>query len=125
MDTTKIKYPLYTDQPELSGSWRINKSSIQVIELANVLKALKKVIGTISTEQLNIAFNAQQDQSQYTASTKTLLIDPRFALEAKTFPIPTHDFDVLVAHGIHEAFHNHAESNLVRETIQKPHFPSP
>lgn len=114
-----IKYPLYTDQPELSGSWRINKSSIQVIELANCIKALKKVVGTISTEELNIAFNSHADQSMYTANTKTILIDPRFALEAKKFPIPTHDFDVLVAHGIHEAFHNHAESNLVREVIQQ------
>ncbi len=116
----KINYPLYTDQPILSDSWRINTSKIQIIELANCIKALNKIVGTISNKTLSVAFNTSGDQSYYDGKQGIIRIDPRFALESGKFPIPPHDFDILVAHGIHEAFHNHAESDSVKSLLSHP-----
>ena len=118
----QITYPLYTDQPILSDSWRINTSQIQVIELANCLRALNKIIGTISNDTLGVSFNTQEDQSFYNDTEKIIRIDPRFALQSQKFPIPPHDFDVLVAHGIHEAFHNQTGSEVVREGLKRSSY---
>jgi len=117
-----VNYPQYTDQPILSDSWRINTSQVKVIELANCLRALNKIIGSISNNPLNVAFNTSQNQSYYQndGAQGLIRIDPRFALQSGQFPIPPHDFDVLVAHGIHEAFHEQANSDKLKKSLT-PH----
>jgi|TARA_Y100000310_G_scaffold332145_1_gene407172 hypothetical protein len=90
--------------PGLSSEWRITRSKNQVIELANVLASLKKVIGGISPNTENIVFDGM---SYNTGDGKTIAIDKKFAINPES-PLPDNQFDILVGLASHEAGHSNA-----------------
>tara|TARA_Y100000310_G_scaffold193641_1_gene193595 strand:+ start:2744 stop:4603 length:1860 start_codon:yes stop_codon:yes gene_type:complete len=98
-----------TTSESYSETWRINKSHIKYLELAQALRGLRKVIGTIDPEGFSISFAQNPDDVSYcdTAHSR-IVIDPKFAL--KSTPISGPDFDILVGLSAHEAAHALLES---------------
>ncbi len=91
----------------LSTNWRVNKSNIQYIEMANAIRELRKVVGTIDTSARSVLFGHMGD-SFNSAEAKLISIDPAYAL--KNCPIEPEDFDVLVGLAAHEAGHSLVDS---------------
>jgi len=91
----------------LSNKWRLQKSNIPAIELANSLKALRKVIGMISPDSESITFGGSQSYNML--NRKHINISIKYALRSGKFPIPPEDFDVLVGLAAHEAGHTKSE----------------
>lgn len=86
----------------LSHTWRVNKSSIQAIEMASALKALGRVIGTISNKKEEVRFIPYG--IGFNVDSKKIYIG---AEKAKgPYPIPDNNFDVMVGVAIHEAGHS-------------------
>jgi len=92
----------------LSDSWRQNKSANRVVELANSLRSLRKVIGSLNPEKCTVTYNSGGAQSFNDRTGKLIAIDPTYAL--KSTPIDGNDFDVLVGLSVHEAMHTIVDS---------------
>jgi hypothetical protein len=95
----------------LSDSWRQNKSTNRVVELANSLRSLRKVIGSLNPEKCTVTYNSGGAQSFNNRVGKLIAIDPTYAL--KSAPINGNDFDVLVGLSVHEAMHTIVDSNEI------------
>ena len=98
------------EKTSLSSSWRINKSPIKVIELANSIKALAKVVGAIDPKTKLVSYSSTTRSVNQTLAERTL-IDPTFAL--KNFPILPENFDILVGLAAHEGGHTLTGSEKV------------
>lgn len=108
---------LLEEKEVLSTQWRINKSSIPVLELANALRALAKVVGTVETQTKSVTFNSEGgggNKSFNAASLGMIKIDPRFAL--KETPISPEHMDILVGLAAHEAGHTLVHSEDIITT---------
>lgn len=90
-----------------SSTWRMNRSNIQSIELANAVRSLRKVVGLMEQQTISVAFNSE-GSSYNNMRDFTIRIDPRYA--TKSTPITPEDFDVLVGLATHEAMHSVADS---------------
>jgi len=103
--------------PEISSKdWRIKKSTIAPVEIAQGLNALRKTIGSISPNTEQVSFGKEGENS-YNVEGKQIIIDSRFALESGQFPIPDKDFDVLVGLAVHEAAHSIVDSDALPKTL--------
>ena len=100
-----------TDTKALSDSWRVNRSTVKAIELANAIRALSKVVGSVhkGKRHSTIAFNTEAQS--YNQQSDVIRIDPTFA--SKSLPITSEDFDVLCGHAAHEAGHSLVDSVAV------------
>jgi hypothetical protein len=106
--------PTYGAEP-LSKAWRTNKSSKPVMELANSLRALRKVVGiTSGSKAPQVTFNSSLGHpAAYSRDLDSIIIDPSIALKANSFPIPDINFDVLVGLTAHEVSHKLADTHDV------------
>ena len=89
----------------LSEQWRVQRSTIPAVELANAIRGLGKVIGSISPETELLAFGGMSFNERVVDKARRIIIDRDYALRNNTFPIPPEDFDVLVGLAAHEAAH--------------------
>jgi hypothetical protein len=99
------------DKQPLSDAWRINKSNIRAIEMANALRALRKVIGAVDPESRYKSITFNSSTQSLNRKQEVIKIDPTFAV--KSAPIEPDDFDVLCGHAIHEAGHTLANSDAI------------
>jgi hypothetical protein len=81
----------------LSDSWRVNKSQVEHIELANALKALRKVVGYLGLD-------AEVVWAGMTPAHEDKIRLPSF-LALGEYPIPAKKMDMLVGFAIHQSFH--------------------
>jgi len=98
---------MVSSKPSLSDQWRINKSDVLAIELANSIRALRKVIGVVDPGEMHVSY-ACSNESYNDASARKIVIDPTFA--TKKTPISPEDFDVLVGLAAHEGLHSRVGS---------------
>jgi len=98
---------MVSSKPSLSDQWRINKSDVLAIELANSIRALRKVIGVVDPGEMHVSY-ACSNESYNDASAHKIVIDPTFA--TKKTPISPEDFDVLVGLAAHEGLHSRVGS---------------
>jgi hypothetical protein len=102
----------------LSKSWRVNKSTIPAIEIANILRGLSKVIGGVSPMQEQVLLGGMSyNQVDRLSKSRTIVIDRKFVLASGQFPIPDEDFDILVGLASHEAGHTISQSILPKDAI--------
>ncbi len=94
----------------LSDEWRTQSSQVRAIDLANVLRSLQKVIGSMDAQHCDIGFNSTAD-SYFLSNNMSIKIDPKYAL--KSSPVIGEDFDVLAGLAVHEALHVLCESDRV------------
>ncbi len=94
-----------------SEYWRVNKSHIEHIELANALTALRKVAGhmRVSTEVVWAGMPCDIKQK----------IELPAVLALGEYPIPTKKMDRLVGFTIHQAFHVLEESESVLDHLSQ------
>ena len=104
----------------LSQEWRANTSSVPLVELANGLKGLTKVIGSISKDCEMVQFGPvgsethnSRDIHKQTGEQKNkrIRIDADWAVKAGKYPIPHENYDVLVGLAVHEAGHSKVNSH--------------
>lgn len=113
--TTNKQQPTITTkagshQPAMSEAWRLGRSEVQRIEMANALRSLETLLGAIvggkSTKPLKVQYAAQ---SLTTDMGKTVAIDGTLA--AREAPISGLTFDRLCGQTIHEGVHVLVDSN--------------
>ncbi len=88
-----IKYKCY------SYFWRINRSAIEYVELANVLIALRKIVGCLG---LDVRVDWV---GQIPLATKEHKIEIPIQLAIGVYPVPFYKMDVLSGLVIHDALH--------------------
>lgn len=112
----EVQRDLKTLESNLSDNWRVTKSSIKVLDLANALESLRRVIGYTGVDW-PVTFNTKPDGGTFATAdgSDRIVIDPIHALTKNTWPIPAHQFDITVGTTVHEAMHVKTEaSRLVR-----------
>jgi hypothetical protein len=92
-----------------SSVWRITTSNNKQVELANAVRSLRKVIGLMDNNTVDVNFSSL-GMSYNDHDNKVIRIDPKFARGA---PIEPADFDVLVGLASHEAMHTQAKSHQI------------
>lgn len=113
-----------TTKEPLSKQWRINKSSIPAIELANGLRATHNFIGHVLKDSKTKQRTSVQygDNSRYTEvfdhetgnfKTNDKSLTLRASIVMGEYPIPDEKMDQLCGHAIHEALHKLLESPQV------------
>lgn len=88
-----IKYRCHSD------FWRINRSAIEYVELANVLIALRKIVGCLG---LDVRVDWV---GQIPLATKEHKIEIPIQLAVGVYPVPFYKMDVLSGMVIHDALH--------------------
>ena len=89
----------------LSSDWRITKSSVKAIDMANALQSLRRLAGGLGVKAEIIRY-ATDEQSK---SNKTLIeIDAHYATQSQ--PIRDSEFDVLAGAMLHECGHYKIDS---------------
>lgn len=96
-----------------SDYWRRNKSTMEPLELTNVLRALRKVSGHIG---MNVGSVEWADMSEEDPSRSIIPIDPTFVLG--DYPVPPGKMDFLVGLVVHEALHQREWTQLVWKEIE-------
>lgn len=123
--TMKTEYENRLLDIPMSEAWRVNKSSINYVEMANALNALAKIVGHLNYRKPaimagqakvelieTVEFNQKTKEGMsYNEGGKHIVIDPTFAKKAT--PIEPHDFDTLCGLTIHEVAHTLASSQSV------------
>ena len=82
----------------ISAYWRKNTSSVEPVELANLLRALRKVVGHLGDNAGRIAYTGMS-----TVSDNAILIEPEMVMGV--YPLPVEQVDLLVGLIVHEALH--------------------
>ncbi len=101
------------DNKHLSDTWRVNRSQVPVVELAQAIRALAKLAGSVSSDVKAIKFNTTKSSGQRgDKESNTIVIDPTFALREE-YPIPPDDFDILAGLAVHEAAHLSVGSAII------------
>ena len=100
-----------TQMPGLSAYWRKNTSSLEAAELANLLRALRKVAGHLGDNIGRIEFTGMS-----TACDHGILIEPE-PLMGK-YPVPAEKVDFLVGLVVHEAMHRIEWSDHVWKLLE-------
>lgn len=96
-----IKYKCY------SNFWRINRSAIEYVELANVLVALRKIVGCLGLE-VRVDWIGQMP-----LATKEHKIEIPIQLAMGEYPVPFYKVDFLSGIVIHDALHLKEKSEQV------------
>ena len=89
----------------LSEFWRVNTSNLEATELANLLRALRKVTGTLGENVGDVIYAGM------TMSPGDIAIDPEFVIGK--YPVAAWKVDYLVGLVVHEALHGTEWSDLV------------
>jgi hypothetical protein len=97
-----------------SDYWRKNKSSQEALELANVLRALRKVAGHIGMNVGRIEWAGLKKGEQEKG---VIVLDPSFVIGE--YPVPPGKMDVLVGIVTQSAYRNREWSNLVWRIIDE------
>ncbi len=95
----------------ISDYWRRNKSSIETRELANLLRALRKVAGYIGTNIGNIIWSGMKSSSEAT----DIVLNP--ALVMGQYPVPGNKTDIAIGTIIQEAYRQIEWSERVKTLI--------
>jgi hypothetical protein len=90
----------------ISAFWRKNISTLESTELANVLRALRKVAGHLGENVGRIEWMGMSCDGE-----GDIVLDPEIVLGR--YPVPYGKFDYLVGMVTHEAFHRTEWSDLV------------
>lgn len=96
-----------------SSSWRKNLSPLEALELANVLRALRKVAGFIGDNVGSIDWLGMSSKN----ARGSIVLDPEFAMGM--YPVPYQKFDILVGIVVHEALHQVVWSERVWGEAQR------
>jgi hypothetical protein len=92
--------------------WRKNTSSEESVELANVLRSLRKVAGHIGENVGDIEWTGMSSRYRDVIS-----LDPTYIMG--NYPVPNSKVDYLLGCVIHEAFHRKEWSHFVWEKIEE------
>lgn len=92
-----------------SDYWRVNKSSLDYIELANVIRSVRKVIGCMR-------INADVVWRGMPTDTGVMVELPSYLAQG-TYPIPGKTMDVITGFAIHNAMHIKEHSRQVRRNV--------
>ena len=95
-----------------SDFWRVNKSIIEAHELANVLRALRKVAGYIGGNVGSVEWASEEKQS-----TGVIKVNPSFLLH--DYPVKPGKMDLLVGKVAHEALHQKEWSDWTWSLIEQ------
>lgn len=96
MDKDRTDQQALTQGKALSGYWRRNTSTLESVELANLLKALRKVAGHLGPNAGTVEYAGMSSSGG-----SSILVDPGSVMGA--YPIPPEKVDVLVGEVVHEA----------------------
>ncbi|MDY6853639.1 MAG: vWA domain-containing protein [Thermodesulfobacteriota bacterium] len=96
----------------ISEYWRKNTSSEESVELANLLRSLRKVAGHIGENIGEIEWTGMSSRYRDVIS-----LDPTYVMG--NYPVPHSKVDYLVGCVIHEAFHRKEWSYFVWEKIEE------
>jgi len=107
-----------TKLPPLSNAWRINKSSVPAIELANCLRSARRLIGHVTRKkEISVSYGPSSYYQvvhklvDYEEISSTLKLDA--SLVQGTYPVPPDNMDRFCGQAIHEAMHSVLQSNVV------------
>jgi hypothetical protein len=96
----------------LSEFWRKNTSHIEAAELANLLRALRKVSGTLGQNVGDIVYAGMSKSPG-----DSIVLDPEFVIGE--YPVSPWKVDYLVGLVVHEALHKTEWSDLVWTEVEK------
>lgn len=96
----------------LSEFWRKNTSSIEATELANLLRALRKVSGTLGRNVGDIVYAGMSKSPG-----DSIILDPEFVIGE--YPVSPRKVDYLVGLVVHEALHKTEWSDLIWTGVEK------
>ena len=97
---------LWGDRRAISEYWRRNTSQLESVELANVLRGLRKVAGHIGQNVGRIEWAGMSGDGD-----GAIVLDPSVVLGM--YPVPARKFDYLVGLVTHEALHRTEWTDLV------------
>lgn len=100
------------DDGTLSDFWRKNLSNVEAAELANLLRALRKVAGTLGRNVGDIVYAGMSK-----SPSGSIVLDPDFVIGE--YPVPPWKVDYLVGLIVHEALHKTQWSELVWRGVEK------
>ena len=86
------------NQSGIASYWRKNISTVESLELANLLRALRKVVGHLGDNAGRIAYTGMS-----TVCDNAILVDPEMVMGV--YPVPAKQVDLLVGLVVHEAMH--------------------
>jgi len=95
----------------LSEFWRINTSNLEATELANLLRALRKVTGTLGQNVGDVVYAGMS------MSPGDIVLDPEFVIGK--YPVNPGKVDYLVGLVVHEALHKTEWSDLVWSGVKQ------
>ncbi len=108
---------VFTDRPEpgpFSSFWRKNTSSLESVELANLLRALRKVAGHLGRNTGRIDYAGMSRSAE-----NDILLEPGMVMGQ--YPVPPEKVDYLVGVVTHEALHRTEWSTRVWKLLE-PEF---
>ncbi|MDA3897780.1 MAG: VWA domain-containing protein [Desulfobacteraceae bacterium] len=103
--------PMEVVSPDISSCWRKNTSSLEALELANLLRALRKVAGHLGDNVGHIEYAGMS-----TACKHAILIEPEMVMGR--YPVPAQKVDLLVGLLVHEAMHRMEWSDHVWKKLE-------
>jgi hypothetical protein len=92
-----------------SDYWRINKSSVEPVELANALKGVQKVVG-------HLGVKAEVMWTELPSGREERIELP-LSLVSREYPISLEKMDVIVGTAVHQAIHILENSEQVRDYL--------
>ncbi|MDY6918327.1 MAG: vWA domain-containing protein [Chloroflexota bacterium] len=95
-----------------SDFWRKNTSNIEAVELANLLRALRKVAGTLGRNVGDIVYAGMSK-----SPSGSIVLDPDYVIGE--YPVPPTKVDYLVGLVVHEALQKTQWSQLVWTGVEK------
>jgi hypothetical protein len=97
--------------PTLSSYWRKNTSSLEAVEMANLLRALRKVAGHLGENIGRIEFSGMSTDGKH-----GILIEPETVMGQ--YPVPADKVDFLVGLVVHQAIHRMEWSDHVWKVLE-------
>ena len=110
-----VTYSNHTDPPVqemLSAYWRRNTSTVEAVELANLLGALHKITGHLGGNIGTVAYAGLAGGGD-----STIVIDPAEVMGR--YPVPAAKFDQVAGIVIHEALHQMAWSEHMWQCLKQ------
>jgi hypothetical protein len=104
-------FPLDEKFLGLSSYWRKNTSSLESLELANLLRALRKVAGHLGDNIGRIEFSGMSTDGNH-----GILIEPETIMGQ--YPVPADKVDFLVGLVVHQAIHRMEWSDHVWKVLE-------
>ena len=115
-ESTSITNSDFTDdgvgEGNLSEFWRKNTSNIEATELANLLRALRKVSGTLGRNVGDIVYAGMSKSPG-----DSIILDPEYVIGE--YPVSPGKVDYLVGLVVHQALHKTEWSDLVWTGVEK------